>query len=208
MSKLNEFINRAEKLDKSNANSPEFKKWRNEVAQYLKRLFGDTSNELVSFENIEFYNYYLTFDVLNGYWREHILKEKDLFKKGLKTAIFFLKGYEDEIIELEEKAQKAEAAEKAERAAGKSSKKAGNKAGKNIFIVQGRNDGARKQVANFLLKTVTQPIVLNVDERGIKLTSNSKEMYFKIDKDGKWQQDMAKKLKAMKLDLKKKKVKK
>jgi len=208
MSKLNEFINRAEKLDKSNANSPEFKKWRNEVAQYLKRLFGDTSNELVSFENIEFYNYYLTFDVLNGYWREHILKEKDLFKKGLKTAIFFLKGYEDEIIELEEKAQKAEAAEKAERAAGKSSNKTGNKTGKNIFIVQGRNDGARKQVANFLLKTVTQPIVLNVDERGIKLTSNSKEMYFKIDKDGKWQQDMAKKLKAMKLDLKKKKVRK
>jgi hypothetical protein len=210
MSKLNEFINRAEKLDKSGTNSPEFKKWRNEVAQYLKRIFGDTSNELVTFENIEFYNYYLTFDVLNGYWREHILKEKDLFKKGLKTAIFFLKGYEDEIIELEEKALKAEAAEKAERAAGKSSKRTSSKTGKNknIFIVQGRSNEAKKQVANFLLKTVTQPIVLNVDERGIKLTSNSKEMYFKIDKDGKWQQDMVKKLKAMKLDIKMKKVKK
>jgi len=206
MSKLNEFINRAEKLNNSNANSPDFKKWRNEVAQFLKRLFGDTSNELVSFENIEFYNYYLTFDVLNGYWREHILKEKDLFKKGLKTAIFFLKGYENEITELEEKAQKAEAAEKA---AGKSSKRASNKAENNkIFIIQGRNDGVKKQVANFLLSTVTKPIILNVDERGIKMSSDSKEIYFKLDKSGKWQQDMAKKLQTMKLNLKKKKVKK
>jgi len=205
MSKLNEFINRAEKLDKSNANSPEFKKWRNEVAQYLKRLFGDTSNELVSFENIEFYNYYLTFDVLNGYWREHILKEKDLFKKGLKTAIFFLKGYENEITELEEKAQKAEAEEEAnKRTKGKGSKRKG----KNIFIVQGKNDGVKKQVANFLLKTVAQPIVLNVDDRGIRMSSDSKEMYFEIDQDGKWQQDIAKKLKAMKLELKKKNLRK
>jgi hypothetical protein len=206
MSKLNEFINRAEKLNNFNANSPEFKKWRNEVAHYLKRLFGDTSNEFVSFENIEFYNYYLTFDVLNGYWREHILKEKDLFKKGLKTAIFFLKGYEDEIIELEEKAQKAEAAEKA---AGKSSRRSASKAENNkIFIIQGRNDGAKKQVANFLLSTVTKPIVLNVDERGIKMSSDTKEIYFKLDKNGKWQQDIAKKLKAMKLNLKKKTEKK
>jgi predicted extracellular nuclease len=200
MSKLNDFINRAEKLNNSNANSPEFKKWRNEVAQYLKRLFGDTSNEFVSFENIEFYNYYLTFDVLNGYWREHILKEKDLFKKGLKTAIFFLKGYEDEIIELEEKTQKAEAAEKA---AGKSSRRA--ESNNKIFIIQGRNDGVKKQVANFLLSTVTKPIVLNVDERGIKMSSDTKEIYFKLDKSGKWQEDMAKKLKDMKLNLKKKK---
>ena len=205
MSKLNEFINRAEKLNNSNANSPDFKKWRNEVAQFLKRLFGDTSNELVSFENIEFYNYYLTFDVLNGYWREHILKEKDLFKKGLKTAIFFLKGYENEITELEEKAQKAEAEEEAnKRTKGKGSKRKG----KNIFIVQGKNDGVKKQVANFLLKTVAQPIVLNVDDRGIRMSSDSKEMYFEIDQDGKWQQDIAKKLKAMKLELKKKNLRK
>jgi len=209
MSKIDEFINRAEKLNKSNANSPEFKKWRNDVIQYLKKIFGNPSNESVSFENIEFYNYYLSFDVLSGYWREHILKEKDLFLKGLKTAIFFLKGFQEEIIELEEKAQQA-AAEAAEKKAGKSSKRAANKAGenKNIFIIQGRNANGRKQVADFLLKTVTQPIVLNVDDRGIKLTSESKEMYFEIDKDGRWQQDMEKKLKAMKMDMKKKKARK
>jgi len=195
MSKITEFINRAKKLDKSGANSPEFKKWRNDVSQFLKKMFGNTSSELVSFENIEFYNYYLTFDVFNASWREHILKEKELFKKGLKTAIFFLKGYEEELIELEEKVQRAEAAEKS---ASKASKKASN----NIFIVQGQNDGVKKQVANFLLKTVNKPIILNVDERGIKMSSVSKDIYFKIDKDGKWQQDIAKKLKAMKLNIK------
>jgi len=201
MSKISEFINRAEKFEKSGVNSPEFKKWKNDVTQFLKKLYGDTSNELVSFENIEFYNYYLTFDVFNGCWRAHILKEKDLFEKGLKTAIFFLKGYEEEIMELEEKAQKAGAAEKT---AGKSSKGAG----KNIFIVQGQNDGVKKQVANFLLRTVTKPIILSVDERGIKMSCDSKEIYFKIDKDGKWQQDIEKKLKDMKMDLKKKNIRK
>jgi hypothetical protein len=195
MSKITEFIDRAKKLDKSDANSPEFKKWKTDVSQFLKKTFGNTSSELVSFENIEFYNYYLTFDVFKGSWREHILKEKELFKKGLKTAIFFLKGYEEEIIELKERTQRAKAAEKT---VSRASKRAGN----NIFIVQGRNDGVKKQVANFLLKTVNKPIILNVDEHGIKMSSVSKDVYFKIDKDGKWQQDIAKKLNAMKLNIK------
>ena len=194
MSKLTEFINRAKNLDKSGASSPEFKKWRSDVSQFLKKTFGSTSSELVSFQNIEFYNYYLTFDVFNGSWREHILKEKELFKKGLKTAIFFLKGYEEEIIELKERTQ----AKAAEKTASKASKRAGN----NIFVVQGRNEGAKKQVANFLLKTVNKPIILSVDEHGIKMSSDSKDVYFKIDKDGKWQQDIAKKLNAMKLNIK------
>jgi len=205
MSRISEFINRAEKLHKAGAGSPEFKKWRADVSQYLKKLYGDTSNELTSFENIEYYNYYLTYDVFNGGWRENILKEKDLFEKGLKNAIFYLENYEADILELEEKAQEAEAEEEAKkRTKGKGSKRKG----KNIFIVQGKNDGVKKQVANFLLKTVAQPIVLNVDDRGIRMSSDSKEMYFEIDQDGKWQQDIAKKLKAMKLELKKKNLRK
>jgi hypothetical protein len=37
------------------------------------------------------------------------------------------------------------------------------------------------------------------------MSTNSNDTYFKIDQDGKWQTDFAKKLKAMKLDIKKKK---
>jgi len=237
MAKIDEFIKRAERLlDSGGADSHEFKKWRNEVENYLKKLFGNESNELALFENIEFYNYYLTYDLLTGGWRKQILKEKDLFKKGLKNAIFHLKNYEEEIIEKEERSHyldefeddeeiEAETAEMAERAgrydgivdggARRSSRAAsggaggGRKAGKsgrnkNIFIVQGKNDGVKKQVANFLLKTVNKPIVLNVDEHGIKMSSETKDVYFEIDQEGKWQTDIAKKLKAMKLELKQK----
>jgi hypothetical protein len=232
MAKIDEFINKAERLLDSGADSPEFKRWRNEVENYLKKLFGNESNELALFENIEFYNYYLTYDLLTGGWRKQILKEKDLFKKGIKNAIFHLKNFEEEIIEKEERAHyldefedeeeiEAEAAEMAERAGrfdgiiDKGAKRraggavSGGKAGKsgrnkNIFIVQGKNDGVKKQVANFLLKTVIKPIVLNVDERGIKMSSDTKDVYFEIDQEGKWQLDIAKKLKAMKLELKQK----
>jgi len=232
MAKIDEFIKRAERLlDSGGADSHEFKKWRNEVENYLKKLFGNESNELALFENIEFYNYYLTYDLLTGGWRKQILKEKDLFKKGLKNAIFHLKNYEEEIIENEERAHyldeedeeeiEAEAAERAERVGrydgivdggarrrgggGASGRKAGKSGrNKNIFIVQGKNDGVKKQVANFLLKTVIKPIVLNVDEHGIKMSSDTKDVYFEIDQEGKWQTDIAKKLKAMKLELKQK----
>jgi len=236
MAKLDEFINKAEKLlNSGGADSPEFKKWRNEVEHYLKKLFGNESNELALFENIEFYNYYLTYDLLTGGWRKQLLKEKDLFKKGLKNAIFHLKNYKEEIIENEERAHyldeedeeeiEAEAAERAERVGrydgivdggsrrrgggaasggaggGKSGKSGRNK---NIFIVQGKNDGVKKQVANFLLKTVIKPIVLDVDDRGIKMSSDTKDIYFEIDQEGKWQTDITKKLKAMKLEMKQK----
>jgi len=243
MSKIDEFIKRAEKLlDSRGADSPEFKKWRNEVEHYLKKLFGNESNELALFENIEFYNYYLTYDLLTGGWRKQILKEKDLFKKGLKNAIFHLKNYEEEIIENEERSHyldeedeeeiEAEAAERAERvgrydgivdggsrrrggaasngasggaaSGGAASSGGKSRRNKNIFIVQGKNDGVKKQVANFLLKTVNKPIVLDVDEHGIKMSSDTKDVYFEIDQEGKWQTDIAKKLKAMKLEIKQK----
>jgi len=210
MDKISEFINRAEKLHKSGAGSPEFKKWKAEVSQYLKKIYGDTSNELTTFENIEYYNYYLTYDLLTGGWRENILKEKDLFEKGLKTAVYYLENFEADIIEQEERALEAEAEAEAEEAIKNGKSKSGKRKGKNknIFIVQGKNDGVKKQVANFLLKTVAQPIVLNVDDRGIRMLSDTKDMYFEIDQEGKWQQDIAQKLKAMKLEMKKKTVRK
>lgn len=215
MPKIKEFIKRAEKLYDSNATDPAFKAWRSDVNKFLKKIFGGTSNEVTAFENIEYYNYYLTYDVFNGGWRENILKEKDLFKKGIKTAIFYLENYESEIIDLEERAQRIEDQidienESTEKTSNKSSKGITNKKrrNKNIFIVQGRNDGVKKQVANFLLKTVIKPIILNVDDHGIKMSSDSKDIYFEIDNEGQWQLDIAKKLKAMKLDMKKKNVRK
>ncbi|WP_461248767.1 hypothetical protein, partial [Treponema sp. R6D11] len=66
----------------------------------------------------------------------------------------------------------------------------------------GKNDGVKKQVANFLLKTVAQPIVLNVDERGIRMSSDSKDMYFEIDKKAKWNQEKETKQKPRNLNLK------
>lgn len=216
MEKIQEFINRAEKLYDSGVNEPKFKAWKSDVVKFLSKAYGNNSNQVAIFNNIEYYNYYLTYDVFNGGWKKNILKEGETFKKGIKTAIFYLKNYEsndnfiDSIIDKtinidedeEESVSKTGKRTKNKSAKGIANKKAKNK---NVFIVNGRTVKSKAKVENYLLELGIKPIILNVDENEIKMSTNSNDTYFKIDQDGKWQTDFAKKLKAMKLDIKKKK---
>jgi len=162
MAKIKELIQRAENLSNSGINEPEFKSWKDDVIKFLKKLYGDNSNEAVTFENIDFYNYYLTYDVFNGGWRENILKEKDTFKKGLKTALFYLRNYQEDgyTANYDDKEQKTK--NKAFGAGGAADKPAKKAAGGNkIFLVHGRNDGVKTQVSDFLTNAGIKPVTLN-----------------------------------------------
>jgi len=160
VAKIKDLIERAEKLYNSGVNEPEFKSWKDDAEKYLKKIYGETSSEAAAFENIEYYKYYLTFDLFNGGWRENILKEKDTFQKGIKTAVFYLKSYEadDHVVDFEKKEQKAKNKSSDKAAAAPEAKKASNK---KIFFVHGRNDGVKTQVADFLLKTGIKPVNIN-----------------------------------------------
>jgi hypothetical protein len=195
MEKIQEFIKKAENLYNSGINAPEFKAWKRDVVHYLRKIYGDNSYQAVSFDNIDYYNYYFTYDVFNDCWKKNILKEKDTFNNGIKTAIYYLINYEsdDYIFDFYEKEQKS---------ANKTSVRTGNKsakgsANKNVFIVNGRGSEKAK-VERYLFELGINPIILNVDENEVKMSTNSGNTYFKIDQEGKWRLDLAKKLKALK----------
>jgi predicted nucleotide-binding protein len=144
--KITEFIERAEKLSNLAVDEPEFKAWKDDVIRFLKRKYGVGSHEATSFDEIEYYNFYGVVDVINGTWQGNKSKEKALFQKGLKTAILYLKNYEsDNVIEKNENSTNKEITINNE----------------NIFIVHGRNDGIKAQIANFLLKLNIKPIILH-----------------------------------------------
>jgi len=180
MAKIKDFIEKAERLYDSGINEPEFKSWKDDVDKFLKKAYGETSTEFTAFDNIEYYNYYLTYDVFNACWREHILKEKDTFQKGIKTAVFYLKNYESDgnIIDFEKSSgQKAKnKASNEEGAQDESAKKPAGGGGKKIFLVYGRNDGVKTQVADFLLKAGIKPININ------KNTNREQSIIEKIEK--------------------------
>jgi len=153
MAKIQDLIERAERLQNSKITDPAFKSWRNDSIRFLQKVFGEESHEALTFKNITFYITYITYDIFRDGWKEHILNEKYNFKKGLRTAIFYLKNFESEIlhdVDIEEREQKD-----SNNAPHKESHK------KNILIVHGRNDGVKDKVANFISKLGIEPIILN-----------------------------------------------
>jgi len=153
MAKIQDLIERAERLHNSNITDPAFKSWRNDTIRFLQKVFGDGSNEAVTFENIDFFITYITFDFLRFSWKEHILNEKYIFKKGLRTAIYYLKNFESDIhhdVDIEEREQKG-----LNNASHKESHK------NNIFIVHGHNDSVKDKVADFIYKLGIEPVILN-----------------------------------------------
>ena len=153
MAKIQDLIERAERLQNSKITDPAFKSWRNDSIRFLQKVFGEESHEAHTFENITFFITYITYDIFRDGWKEHILNEKYNFKKGLRTAIFYLKNFESEIlhdVDIEEREQND---------LNNSSHKESHK--KNILIVHGRNDGVKDKVANFISKLGIEPIILN-----------------------------------------------
>ena len=153
MAKIQDLIERAERLHGSKITEPAFKSWRNDSIRFLKKVFGEESNEAVTFENIEFTITYFSFDFLKFGWKENLLKEKDTFEKGLKYAIYYLKTFESEI------RHDVDISERGQRDSNNASYKESHK--RNIFIVHGNNDGVKDKVANFISRLGIEPIILN-----------------------------------------------
>jgi len=137
MAKMEDFIEDGENLHNSSVRAPAFKAWRNTVICFLKKKYGEKSHEAKYFDSISYFSPYT----------ENEQENKINFQDGLKTAILCLKGYIlNETNSIEENEQKA-ATEM--------------EINNNIFIVHGRNNDIKAQVANFLLKLKINPIILH-----------------------------------------------
>jgi len=156
MAKIRDLIERAERLHNTGINNPAFKSWRNDSIRFLQKVFGENSTEAVTFGSIVFYYTYLTYDFLNDGWKEHIFNHKDVFEKGLRNAIFYLKNYESEILDDVDLRDRVGGAGVGGQKG--SSKKSNTK---NILIVHGHNDSVKDKVASFISKLGIEPIILN-----------------------------------------------
>jgi len=155
MAKIKDLIGRAERLFNSGINDPAFKSWRNDTIRFLQKVFGEESTEAATFKNIDFYYTYYTYDLLNYDWKENILNKKNVFERGLRNAIFYLKNYESEILDDVDLRDRAGAGRGGQKG---SSKKSNTK---NILIIHGRNDNIKDKVANFISRLGIEPIILN-----------------------------------------------
>jgi len=88
--KLRQFIEQAENLRGHNADTPEFNAWFDNVLRFLKKKYGSTSDEALTFKRIQFYNPQM---VLLGGGYENDRE----FRNGLQQAILTLQNYQEDI---------------------------------------------------------------------------------------------------------------
>ncbi|EAT58772.1 TIR domain-containing protein [Chlorobium ferrooxidans] len=146
--KLNQLLDKAELLRNSSSGTPEFKAWKDAVIRFLKKQYGDSSHEVTSFGKIRFYDFYSCIDVVQGDIRENPAKIREMFLKGLETAILYLKNY---LADFSEESLTVNIV----------SGQAVDSDTPDVFVVHGRNDGAKAQVSSYLLKLGLKPIILH-----------------------------------------------
>lgn len=135
-SKFQIFIEQAEGLIGQNADTPEFNAWRDNVKRFLKKTYGDESHEAKAFSKIIFFS---PFAVM-----EHGYQNDQTYRDGLQQAILYLKNYQDDYTD-----------------ENGSPNKGNNENAKDVFIIHGRNERVKNEVANFLTILDLQPIMLN-----------------------------------------------
>jgi predicted nucleotide-binding protein len=138
--KLKELIKCAENLRNSSSKSPEFKAWNTDVLRFLIKQYGEESTEAEAFKKLNFLN------VAAMLYGRTTSKNAEAFQNDLETAILSLQNYLSDFSE-----------EPTERQS--QTNHSGNN--KNVFVVHGKNDGIKAQVANLVQKVRLNPIILH-----------------------------------------------
>jgi predicted nucleotide-binding protein len=155
--KIAQLIERAENLKDQNADTPEFNAWSNEVIRWLKKIYGENSHEVKSFEEIQF------FDAEVAIFDGKFVNDQ-IYQDGLQQAILYLKDYLNDVEEEKTATNKKAVANK-----------------KEIFVVHGRNEGIKAEVSNFLRKVDIKPIILHEQVNKGKTVIEKFEEYSNVD---------------------------
>ena len=142
--RLQKTLNEIPELKQMRRNSPEFKKWRRNTRVAITNTFGNKSHHITDFDDICFSPRY------PFYASESTFQEA--YVNGLESAESVLKSMIEEINEYwEDEDQTPTSSEIREDAQITTNK---------IFIVHGRDEGAKNMVARFLENLDLKPVIL------------------------------------------------
>ena len=125
--------------------SPQFEQWRRNTRVAITNTFGDKSQHITDFGNIHF-----SLSVFSGYETDSEFQEA--YMDGLESAEAVLKSMIEEINDYWDDEDQTSTSSKTHNNAQITTNK--------IFIVHGRDEGAKNMVARFLEKLDLKPVIL------------------------------------------------
>ena len=149
--RLNDALNTARALQDPSYNviSPEFEKWRRDTRVAIKHIFGDEEH-VKEFSSAGFWS---------PIFHSYVMGERSRHLDGLNSAIALLESMVEEIENYWPDDEKTSPLTNVLETNGNSS--AEESARRSVFIVHGRDEGAKSAVARFLEKLDLQPVILD-----------------------------------------------
>ena len=146
--RLRKALDAIPELKKLQEESPQFEKWQRDTRVAITNTFEDKPQHVTDFNNISF-----SLSVLSGYATDSEFQEA--YVDGLESAASVLESMIDEINEYWDDEDQTPTSSEIRN----NSQITTNK----IFIVHGRDEGAKNMVARFLEKLALQPVILAED---------------------------------------------
>ena len=144
--RLQKVLSEVSELKSLKRHSPAFKKWHRNAQVVITNTFGSDSSHLEDFNNIRYSLGIATNRTPDSEFQE-------AYVRGLESAAAILESMMDEINEYWE--DEIEASQSSE------SYKNEQITMKEVFVVHGRDEGAREKVARFLERLELKPVVLH-----------------------------------------------
>ena len=135
--RLQELIDEIEGLRNHNADTPKFNAWKKEVIRTLIKKYGENTQEVKAFKKLQFFNTQLA--ILSGEF-----SNDQKFKNDLEEARLILRNY------LRDKETEGNTVKE---------EKTVNR--RDVFIVHGRDEGIKAEVARWLTQLELNPIILH-----------------------------------------------
>ena len=139
LERLRKALDEIAELKQLSTDSPQFKKWRRDTRVAITNTFDSDSGHVSEFAAVRFFSL--------------SINRQQAYTQGLESAAAILESMIDEINEYWEDGS----------GASRSSDNPRNEriTTKEVFIVHGRNEGAREKVARFLERLELKPVVLH-----------------------------------------------
>lgn len=144
LQRLRKALDEIAELKELSTDSPQFKKWRRDTRVAITNTFGSGSDHIKDFEAVRYFS-------LSVY--SSASRDQEVYAQGLRSAAAILESMIDEINEYWED----------EDGASRSSDSHWNERinTKEVFVVHGRDEGAREKVSRFLERLELKPVVLH-----------------------------------------------
>ena len=142
--RLRKLLDEMAELKQLSWDSPQFKKWHRNARIAIANTFGEESDHIKDFTRVRF----ISLVMGSSAW-----EDQNAFARGLESAKAILESMIDEINEYWE--DESEASRSSE------SHMSEQIDTEEVFVVHGRDEGAREKVARFLEKLELKPVVLH-----------------------------------------------